>query len=156
MREIKEKKPVRVRVIVSSGDRSYKGGVEFYAGESIRVGDEIIVELPDRVTLAEITAIELKNGKRGSEAVISEIETIWTREVEEVFVKISLHKGKYTESVKIKVPGEEVFRINETLRISGKPYRVIRIRTRDGRVLRSPFQEALAKEIVRIYAKYEI
>ncbi len=155
VREVREKKPREIKVIVSSGDRSTGGKVEFYDGDLVRVGDEIVVELPERVTIAEVTSIELKNGRRVQESDAGKIETIWTREVEEVVLKISLHRGRYTESVRIRVPGDEAFRVDGSLRISGKFCRITGIKTRNGRMLKSPAQEALAKEIVRVYAKYE-
>ncbi len=154
VREVREKKPLEIKAIVSSGDRSSVGKVTLNDGDILKVGDEIVVELPDRVTLAEITSIELKEGRRVEESSAGNVQAIWTREVEEVILRVSLHKGRYTESVRIKVPGETVFRVDGMIKISGKQYRITGIKT-GKRMLKSPSQEAVAKEIVRIYARHE-
>jgi len=149
------KKEVEVRAIISSGAESVRGSIKAYEGDELEKGDEYIVETEEGHKIGEITSIELKNGKRAESGKVGEIETVWLRDVGEVEVRMSLHKRSVTTPYKMVVDGETEFEVGEVLYINGKRFRIHRIKLISGGVLRGEGKRARAREIRRIYAKYE-
>ena len=80
---------------------------------------------------------------------------MWLRDVGEVFVKISLHKGAITTPYKLLVSGDTEFEVGEVLEINGKRFRIERMKLINGRLLKKEGDRAEAKEIRRIYAMYQ-
>jgi len=146
---------VEVRAIVSSGAESVRGLIRAYEGESLEKGDEYIVETENGHKVGEITSIELKDGRRVETATVGEIRTVWLRDVGEVEVRMSLHKRSVTSPYKMVVDGETEFEVGEILYVDGKKYRIHRIRLLSGEVVRKEGRKVRAKEVRRIYAKYE-
>lgn len=150
----KHKKPreVGVRVIVS------KGGVSFQSkamlSGTIRIGDEFIVddESIGEATLVQVTSIEVGN-KRERSASAEDIKTIWARDVDEVTVKISLPKGKVTQSIEMKVDGNKEFVVGEKLRLDHKELRIKQIKLKKGSFKRKKGVAIAAKYIHRIYVE---
>ncbi|MEM2071070.1 MAG: HVO_0476 family zinc finger protein, partial [Archaeoglobaceae archaeon] len=66
-----------------------------------------------------------------------------------------LHKRSVTTPVKIIVDGDTEFEVGETIEIEGKKFRISRIKLIKGDILRKAGSRAKAKEIRRVYAKYE-
>ncbi len=149
------RKEVEVRAIISSGAESVRGSIKAYEGDELEKGDEYIVETEEGHKIGEITSIELKNGKRAESGKVGEIETVWLRDVGEVEVRMSLHKRSVTTPYKMVVDGETEFEVGEVLYINGKRFRIHRIKLISGGVLRGEGKRARAREIRRIYAKYE-
>ncbi len=86
---------------------------------------------------------------------MGEIETIWLRDVGEVEVRMSLHKRSVTTPYKMVVDGETEFEVGEVIFVDGKRFRIHRIKLLTGGVLRREGKRARARDIRRIYAKYE-
>lgn len=149
------KKELEIRAVISSGAESVRGLIKVYEGDELEKGDEYIVETEEGHKVGEITSIELKNGKRVESGKVEEIETVWLRDVGEVEVRMSLHKRSVTTPYKTVVDGESEFEVGEVLYIDGKRFRINRIKLISGGVLRKEGKRAKAKEIKRIYAKYE-
>jgi uncharacterized Zn finger protein len=78
------------------------------------VGDELLVDDPsaDEVYLVEVASVE-SDGRRTVVAVAAEIDTIWARAIDEVTVKIAIHDGTKTESIRMQVLGDQGFKKNK-------------------------------------------
>lgn len=148
-------KEIRVKAVISTGAISRVGSVVFKELDTVEVGDEIVVETEEGFRVGEVTAIELKDGSRTSFAEVKDVETIWLRDVSEVEVKFSLHKGAVTTPYKMVTSGETEFRIGERVNIDNLIFRITRMKLIDGRLLKREGQRAKAKQIRRIYAMFE-
>jgi len=146
---------VKLRAIISSGATSKKGELRAREGDIIEKGDEYIVDTDEGHKIGEVTSIELKDGKRVEVGNVKDISTVWLRDVGEVLVKFSLHKRSVTTPYKMLTDGETEFEVGEVLNIDGRKFRIHRIKLIKGGVLRRPGSKARAREIKRIYAKYE-
>jgi len=148
-------KEIRVRAVISSGATSEVGSITLKESDVVEAGDEVIVDTEEGFKLGEVTSIELKNGKRSEFGEAKDIETVWLRDVGEVEVKMSLHKGAITTPYKFVTSGETEFTVNEQLDIDGAVYRITRIKLINGKLLKRHGAKAKAKEIRRIYAMFE-
>jgi uncharacterized Zn finger protein len=149
------RREMKIRAIISSGAESVKGSIKVYEGEKIEKGDEYIVDTEDGHKIGEVTSIEMKNGQRVESAQSEDIETVWLRDVGEVELRMSLHKRSVTSPYKMVVDGETEFEVGENIYIDGKKFRVHRIKLISGGVLRREGSRARARDIRRLYAKYE-
>lgn len=149
------RREMKIRAIISSGAESVKGSIKVYEGEKIEKGDEYIVDTEDGHKIGEVTSIEMKNGQRVESAQSEDIETVWLRDVGEVELRMSLHKRSVTSPYKMVVDGETEFEIGENIYIDGKKFRIHRIKLISGGVLRREGSRARARDIRRLYAKYE-
>jgi uncharacterized Zn finger protein len=148
-------KEIEIRAIISSGSTSEVGKLNIKESETLEVGDEVIVEVNEGFKIGEVTSLELKNGKRSQIAEVRDVETVWLRDVGEVDVKLSLHKGAVTTPYEIHTSGETEFRVGEVLNIHGRKFRITRMKLINGKLLKKNGATARAKEIKRIYAMYE-
>jgi uncharacterized Zn finger protein len=146
---------INLRAIISSGANSQRAILKAKESDVLEVGDEYIVDTPEGHKIGEITSIELENGKRVDKSEARRISTVWLRDVGEVLVRFSLHKRSVTSPYKMVTDGETEFEVGETVYIDGKRFRIHRIKLIEGDVLRKEGNRAKAKEIRRIYAKYE-
>jgi len=149
------RREMKIRAIISTGSESVKGSIKAYEGEKIEKGDEYIVDTEDGHKIGEVTSIELKNGQRAESGTVGEIETVWLRDVGEVELRMSLHKRSVTSPYKMVVDGETEFEVGETIYVDGKRFRIHRIKLISGGVLRREGSRARARDIRRVYAKYE-
>ncbi len=154
VRQIVPEKEIDLKAILSSGEESEVGRVRVKESETLRVGEEVIVEVGEEVKVGEITALELKNRKRAEFANARDVYAVWLRNVSEVDVKFSLHKGAVTTPYKMRTTGETEFEVGERINIDSVIYRITRIKRIDGKLLKRRGEKAKAKEIRRIYAIY--
>ena len=120
-------KLVKVPIIVSKHERSFKSEVELPEGEEIKVGDIVETE-EDEV---RITGIELEENRRVNRARVEEVKTLWGESLtypKVIKVSIYLPKG-ITQSFKVKVPRDEEFVVGEVLEVGGYTFRVEKIKT---------------------------
>ncbi len=120
-------KLVKVPLIVSKHERSFKTEAELPEGEEIKVGDVVETE-EDEV---RITGIELEGDKRVEKARIGEIKTLWGESLtypKVIKVSIYLPKG-LTQAFKVKVPRNEEFVVGEVLEVGGYTFKVEKIKT---------------------------
>ena len=138
-------KPVKVPLIVSKHERSFKTEVELPEGEEIKVGD--IVETEDDEV--RITGIELDGDKRVEKARIGEIKTLWGESLNyPKIIKVSIYLPKgLTQAFRVKVPRDEEFAVGEVLEVGGYTFKVEKIKT-ERKMLRHG--KAKAGEIVAI------
>lgn len=139
-----------LRVIVSSADSSDRRTIEVPADDLLRVGDEVLVDDGEgEVALVEVTSIELEGGRREEMARAGEVQTLWTRDVDEVVVKVAVYWRGKTSSYSVPARGDEAFAVGEVRTVEGRRFRVEKIMLRDGT---SP-KRAPAKEIVRVWGE---
>ncbi len=148
-------KEIDVRAVISKASQSVVGKIRVSESEMLKKGDEIIVELDNEFRIGEITSLEIKNGKRVEIAKAKDVTTVWLRDVGEVIVKFSLHKGPITTPFTMNVSGETEFIVGERVKIEHRNYKISRIKTKDGKLLKKNGQKAKAKEIKRVYAIFE-
>jgi uncharacterized Zn finger protein len=141
---------VIVRSVVSAGQTSRICTVELGADEECRVGDHLVAECGEDCTGVEVTGIEA-GPRRVPVAPAAEISTLWTRVIESVVVKISVHKGWETIPLIIECAGEEPFIVGEIYTVDRKKFRITHIKLRDGALLRKEGWTTVAQKIKRVY-----
>ena len=150
-------KPARttsVRTIVSRGEDSERCRTELPVDHEVYVGDELLVDDPaaDEVYLVEVASVET-DGRRAVMAVAAEIDTIWARAIDEVTVKIAIHDGTKTESIRLQVFGDQEFTIGAVEKIGWKNARIVRIKLHKRGFKKNKGDVVLAKDIKRIFAE---
>ncbi|NLV28176.1 MAG: hypothetical protein GXY48_13610 [Methanomicrobiales archaeon] len=147
-----EPEPVIVKTIVSRESDSYVAKAELMKGELIEVGDYIVAEKDDGEGAGvEIMSIEIKD-KRVTKAIAEEIDTIWTRAIDEVIVRISVHDGKKTLPMYVACDGDDRFTIDEIVKIDNVRARIDHICLRNGMIQRRRGKYEVANKIKRVYA----
>lgn len=142
---------VYVRVIVSKGEISVH--VRALLSGVIRTGDELLIddEATGEAYPVKITSIEVGD-KRVDSAAAEDIKTLWARAIDVVTVKIAVSHRQTTESIEMRVPGENEFVVGEKVRVNNRELRIIRIKIRDGGFKSRRGTAVAAKDIRRIYA----
>jgi uncharacterized Zn finger protein len=146
----KEEEEIPVRVIVSQEGESRVCSVPLEPGEFVAVGDFLAAECGDEASGVEVTSIESK-GKRVKKARARDASTLWTRAIDQVVVRASVHKGWVTSPVSVACEGDEEFTIGESWTFGPLPFRITHMKLRDGKVLRREGQRAPARSVKRIY-----
>ncbi len=140
-----------VRVIVSKGESSIH--TRALLSGIINTGDELVVddEATGEVHHVQVSSIEVGD-KRKDSAPVEDIKTVWSRSIEEVIAKIAVNRGRITESIEIRVPGEQEFIIGEKIRVNNRELKIMRIKIRDGGFKSRNGTAVKAKDIKRMYA----
>jgi len=146
-----EPKEIKIRAILSTGSISTQGSVTVKETSVISVGDEIVIDTKDGPKLGKVTSVELKDGRRVEEGQAKDISTLWLKNIEEVIVRVSLHRGPVTTSYRFTTSGNTKFRVGEVIVIDGRKYKINRIKLDNG-VLKRDGEMAFAKDIKRLYA----
>lgn len=146
----KEAEEIPVRVIVSQEGESRVCSVSLEPGEFVALGDFLATECGDDVSGVEVTSIESK-GKRVKRARARDASALWTRAIDQVVVRASVHKGWVTRPVSVVCEGGEEFAVGASWTFGPLPFRITHIKLRDGRVLRRESQRAPARSVKRIY-----
>ncbi len=139
-----------IRTVVSDAEISEVGSVELLEDEICGVGDLLVVEVGDEVFTVEVTGIECGD-KRRNAAKAYEISTLWTRLVDEVVVKVSVHDKRRTIPYYIRCEGERDFVIGEIEKVEKIPFRITHIKLRNGSMMRKEGWKAYARKITRVY-----
>lgn len=148
----KEKEPqsVLVKTIVSKEGSSLVCGIELAQDDECSVGDHLVAECGDEAFGVEVSSIECGD-RRKNRAKVKEITTLWTRTIEQVVVKISIHDGRKTAPVYMEVDGEQPFVVGGMYVASGKRFKVSHLKLRDGPLMRKEGWKTVAHRIKRIY-----
>ena len=146
----KEEEEVPVRVIVSSEGESRVCSAPLGPGESVSLGDFLAAECGEEVFGVEVTSIEV-GGRRVKKARARDVSTLWTRAIDQVVVRASIHRGWVTRAVSVVCGGEEEFAVGASWTFGPIPFRITHMKLRDGRVLRREGQAAPARSVKRIY-----
>ncbi len=145
-----EPRILTVRAIVSRETESEVCCVEIFEDEVVAVGDHIVAECGDEAVGVEVTGIEV-GAKRVHRAGAAEVTALWTRGIEQVVVRASIHAGRTTIPLYQTAEGEDEFVVGETYTFGGRRIRISHIKLRDGPVIRKEGWKTVARRIKRIY-----
>jgi uncharacterized Zn finger protein len=148
----KEREPetLIIKAIVSKEGTSRVCGIEFAEDDECSLEDHLVAECGDDVFGVEVTAIECGD-KRMKKAIAKDITTLWTRGIEQVVVKISIHDGRKTIPVYMECDGEQPFVVGDMYVVSGKRFKVSHLKLRDGPLMRKEGWKTVAHRVKRIY-----
>lgn len=142
---IKREKPVTVKVIVSSDDKSKRMDVELPPSDEVVVGDRMMVDGYE----VEVSSLE-SGEKRVEVALVKEIDAIWTKRADKIKVKFSISKGPRTLSKEMFAQPDEEFFVGDMVELGRMKVVIHKIKCKDKFVREGSAQ---ASSIVRIYAK---
>jgi uncharacterized Zn finger protein len=143
-----------IKAIVSRETESQVCSVEMLEDEAVSLGDRIAAECGDEVFGVEVTGIEA-GARRVSHAKADEVTTLWTRGIEQVIVRASVHSGRTTIPLYQAADGEDEFAVGEAYTFGGRRIKISHIKLRDGPVLRKEGWKTFARRIKRIYGYLE-
>ncbi len=148
----KEKEPevLVIKAVVSREGTSKVCGIELAEDDTCNVEDHLVAECGDDAFGVEVTAIECGD-KRVKKAKATKITTLWTRAIENVIVKISIHDDWKTIPVYMECDGEQPFVVGEMYTVSGKRFKVTHLKLRDGPLMRKEGWKTVAHRIKRVY-----
>lgn len=149
---LKEPKLIDVKTVISHGSDSITGKIELTEGEIVSVGDFLIADAHDTTYTVEVLSLEADNARRDKLSA-EKITTIWTRLVDKVIISASVNKGATTIPLYETVDGEKAFEIGCITTISGKQFRIKRIKLRNNHMLTRKGRTAKAYEIKRIFGE---
>jgi predicted Zn finger-like uncharacterized protein len=150
-------------VVVSQSGESLTTTVEGPAEERIQIGEEFVVETDDALLVARITDIQVGTEERTDSALMDDVETVWTRAVDNVTLNVTLHPdtGDDTRGIEVNVPGDYEFEVGSTEELAGEKFTVEGMHVRENAVgypagkLDHRGDAAEAKDLKRIYARDE-
>ena len=148
----KEKEPqaLMIKAIVSREGTSQVCGIELAGDDVCNVDDHLVAECGDDAFGVEVTAIEV-GGKRVKRAKAASITALWTRAIEQVVVKISIHDGWKTLPLYMECDGEQEFVVGERYAAGNKRFTVTHLKLRDGPLMRKEGWKTVAHRIKRVY-----
>lgn len=148
---------VERRVVVSEGEESWSTHAPMPATQTLRVGEEFVLESDEGVYGVEVTGLEVEtdgDNARPETASAEEVDTVWTRAVDNVVVPLTLHTGLgEAESAELRVPGDYRFVVGETEELDGDEFRVTAFVTREGDRFRVEGDDVQAKNAKRVYGE---
>ena len=101
---------VTLDVVVSQGGESFTANVTTPEGETVAVGDEFLLETEDVLATVRVTSVEVGEQRRVEEAPVEDVEAVWTREIDNVAVNVTIHpkdgSRDDSRSVTMYVPGD--------------------------------------------------
>lgn len=92
---IKTEDTEAVDVVVSQDGESFTGQTSFDPEETVYEGDEFIVETAETIAQVRVTSIEVGPEDRTTRADVEDIETVWTRAVDNVSVDVTVHPKEW-------------------------------------------------------------
>jgi uncharacterized Zn finger protein len=133
-----EQREVERDVIVSQGGDSFSATVDAPAEETIAVGEEFVLDTPEALMLVRITSLDVGGDRRVDEAPVEDVETIWTRAVDNVSVNATIHpkdgRREETRSLTLQVPGDYEFTVGEVEEFADEKFEIEQILVRDDAV----------------------
>ena len=124
-------------VVVSQDSESFSTRVDLSPAETLSVGEEFIVDSPEAILQVRVTGLELGPEERAEEARAEDVETVWTRGIDNVTVKTTLNPKEgtgdreSTRSFDLRVPGDYEFVVGESEPFGDEEFRVKAIQVRD-------------------------
>ena len=149
-------------VVVSQGGESFTANVTTPADEVVAVGDEFLLETDELLATVRVTSVELDGDRRRESAPAEEIATVWTREVDNVEINVTVHpQDGYNEtsrSITVQVPGDYELAVDARETFDEEEVTIDAIVVRDDAsgYRRDRFEEpgdvVFAKDAKRVYA----
>jgi uncharacterized Zn finger protein len=148
----KEREPQAraIKAIVSREGTSHVCTIELADDDECSVDDHLVAECGDDAFGVEVTSIECGD-KRVKRARTPEISTLWTRAIEQVVVKVSIHDGRKTIPVYLECDGEQPFVVGEVYAAGSRRFRISHLKLRDGPLMRKEGWKSVAHRIKRVY-----
>lgn len=159
---------VTVDVVVSQDGESHKASLDAVAEESVAVGDEFVVDTEEAIMQVRVTAVEVGPERRVEEAALGDVETVWSRVVDNVGVNVTVHPkdgdggDRETRSVRVFVPGDHEFTVGEVEELGDEEFLVEGIKVRDAVADDYRFEKfdhdgdsVFAKDVKRVYGRDE-
>lgn len=160
--QLPDAEEVERTVVVSRGDESVTTTVDAPRGETIARGEEFVVETGDAIHEVRITDLQVEAEKRVPEATVEEVETIWTRAVDNVGVNVTVNPtdgDAESRSATAYVPGDYEFVVGEEETAGEEEFAVTSLLLRDDAVgydrrkLDERGDAAPAKDLTRVYGE---
>ena len=161
-RQPEKEREVTLDVVVSQGGDSFTANVTTPEDETIEVGDEFLLETEEVLATVRVTSLELEGQRRVEQAAAEDVETVWSREVDNVAVSVTVHpqdgSREDSRSVTVHVPGDYEFEVGATEEFGDDEFTI------DAFVIRSDATGydrdryelegdlGLAKDVKRVYA----
>ncbi|MFC7044571.1 HVO_0476 family zinc finger protein [Halobacteriaceae archaeon GCM10025711] len=152
-------------VVVSQDGESFTATVDAPADETVAVGEEFILDTDEAIMQVRITSIEVGPEQRVEEATARDVETFWTRAVDNVSVDVTVNPkdGQHdaTRSVTLYLPGDHEFVVGETEEFGDEKFTVKGLHLRTDAEgygfskLDHRGDAAFAKDLKRVYADDE-
>jgi len=156
-KRVHEPSTVELRVVVSQGKESFSTRTTVREDETVRVGDEFVLESDEGIFGVEVTSIEVEeegDNRRVESAGADEAATVWTRVVDNVGVPVTLHTDDDTVSRKMTVPGDYDFVVGERETVDGEEFVVTAfVDRRTGDRFRVDGDDVQAKNAKRVYGE---
>jgi len=163
--QLPEAEEVERRVVVSQDGESFSTRVEAPRGQTLRRGEEFVLETEEAIMQVRITDLQLDAEKRVPEATVEEVETVWTRGVDNVSVNVTVNpsdgRREDTRSLTVYVPGDYEFTVGESESFGEESFSVKSLQVRDDAggydhdKLDHRGDVAYAKDVKRVYADDE-
>ncbi|PSQ28523.1 hypothetical protein BRD03_02905 [Halobacteriales archaeon QS_9_68_17] len=162
---VEEDEAVTRDVVVSQDGESFTATVDAPPEEPVAVGEEFVLDAEEAIMTVRITDLELGEQRRVEEAVIEDVDTLWTRAVDNVSVDATIHpkegtgNREDTRSVEVFVPGDDEFTVGEVEEHGDEAFEVEGIVVRDDAEgyqfdkLDYDGDAAIAKDIKRLYGR---
>jgi uncharacterized Zn finger protein len=148
----REPKILQVKTIVSRENSSVVCRCELAEDEEIAVGDYLIAECEEgEGSGVEVMSIEYQD-KRLEKSTGDRIDTLWTRVIDQVVVRFSVHDDWHTTPLYVRCEGDEKFIVGDIYVIKGIKARIGHIRMRNGSVTKRKGKFEVANTIKRVYA----
>jgi predicted Zn finger-like uncharacterized protein len=162
---VEEDEAVTRDVVVSQDGESFTATVDAPPEETVAVGEEFVLDAEEAIMTVRITDLELGEQRRVEEAVIEDVDTFWTRAVDNVSVNATIHpkegtgNREDTRSVEVFVPGDDEFTVGEVEEHGDEAFEVAGIVVRADAEgyqfdkLDYDGDAAIAKDIKRLYGR---
>lgn len=142
-----EAQEIKVRVIISEFETSWKTSITLYSDEYLETGTLLYIDDKD----VEVTSIENNEGNRVYECPVIDIKTIWAKSLDTLSrIGLSIDNSGNVISYKLEVEREFTIAIGDVGEVNGLKFRVYGIKTLE-RNMKKGF--AYAKVIKRVYGK---
>ncbi len=165
--EIPEEETVSLKIVVSQDGESFTTEMDVPVDTYVAETDEFVVDSPEALMQVRITGIEVGPETRVEEADVEDVETLWTRAVDNVGVDVTLHPKEgdgdsdRTRSLRVNVPGDYEFEVGDTVEFGDEEFTIEGLHIRDDapeyrhEKLDHDGDMAYAKDLKRIYARDE-
>jgi uncharacterized Zn finger protein len=160
---ITDEAEIERKVVVSQSGESLTATVEGPPEERVQIGEEFVLEADDALLVVRITDIQVGTEKRTDAARMKDVETIWSRAVDNVTLNVTLHpeSGDDTRGIEVQIPGDYEFEVGTTEELADEEFTVEGMHVRANAVgypaakLDHRGDTAEAKDLKRIYARDE-
>jgi uncharacterized Zn finger protein len=163
--KIEREEEIERDVVVSQDGESFTATVEAPPEETVATGEEFVLETPEAIMVVRITDLQLGEERRTDEAEVEDVETFWTRAVDNVRVNVTVNptdgNRDDSRSVKIDVPGDKEFEVGTIEEFGDEEFEVKSIAVRDDasgydfNPLSEEGDSAVAKDVKRLYGDDE-